>query len=92
MSTLTSPTQNKPGQAYRKPRADVYTLMLLVALVAIIIACLCLYFEMKRFDFDYKSAPKPPPPVAILVQPRALHETPCATLPQSTVSWRPIPA
>jgi hypothetical protein len=56
--------ENSPSAGpYRKPRADVYTFMLIVSLLAVIVGCLCLYFEMKRFDFKFKSTdvPKPPP-------------------------------
>jgi hypothetical protein len=34
---------------YRKPRADIYTWMLALALVAILIACLCLYLEVADY-------------------------------------------
>ncbi len=32
---------------YRKPRADIYTLMLALALVAIILGCVCLHLEVR---------------------------------------------
>ncbi len=50
-----SPRSSKPisGGPYRKPRADIYTLMLALALVAIVIGCICLYLEVA----DYGAAP-----------------------------------
>lgn len=41
------------GGPYRKPQADIYTLMLLISLVAIILATVFLYLETK----DYGSPP-----------------------------------
>ena len=38
---------------YRKPKADVYTLLLAIALVALIIACIFAYMEIK----DYGASP-----------------------------------
>lgn len=50
-----SPRSSKPisGGPYRKPRADIYTLMLALALVAIVIGCICLYLEVA----DYGPSP-----------------------------------
>lgn len=44
------------GIVVQKPKADVYTWLLLVALIAIIIACTFLGMELKRYDWDYKAA------------------------------------
>lgn len=41
------------GGPYRKPQADIYTLMLLIALVAVILATVFAYLETK----DYGSPP-----------------------------------
>lgn len=38
---------------YRKPKADIYTLLLGIALVALIIACIFAYMEIK----DYGASP-----------------------------------
>ncbi len=93
MSTLTSATpKSKSGGPHRKPRADVYTFMLIVALIAIIIAIVCLYFEMKRFDFDFKGAPKPPPPATAAVAPGQPAATLVAALPQQSAALRSAPA
>jgi hypothetical protein len=34
---------------YRKPRADLYTVLLAIALVGIVIACVCLYLEVAAY-------------------------------------------
>ena len=39
---------------YRKPRADIYTVMLLLALFAILLGILCLYFEMDMYGFEFE--------------------------------------
>ena len=92
MSTLTSTTpKSKSGGPHRKPRADVYTFMLIVALIAIVIAIVCLYFEMKRFDFDFKGAPKPPPATAAVL-PAQPATTLVTALPQQSAALRPAPA
>ena len=44
-----SPRSSSSGGPYRKPRADVYTWMLLLAFVAIVIACICLYLEVADY-------------------------------------------
>ena len=46
-SNLSSPVR------YRKPRADIYTLLLAIALVALIIACIFAYMEIQ----DYGAQP-----------------------------------
>jgi hypothetical protein len=38
-----------------KPKADIYTVMLILAFVAIVIACACLYGEMKAYDMNFKA-------------------------------------
>jgi len=47
----------KPGGPYRKPRADLYTVLLALALIAILLGIICLYFENKMYDWDYKGGP-----------------------------------
>lgn len=37
------------GGAIRKPRTSVYTLLLVISLVALLIGCLFLFLEIKRF-------------------------------------------
>ena len=47
---------------YRKPKADVYTLLLGIALVALIIACIFAYLEIK----DYGAQPFSGAPSAVV--------------------------
>lgn len=67
MSPRASKSANKPaasspaaapaasrGVVVEKPKADIYTVMLIVSLVAIVIGCLCLYLEMRAYDFNFK--------------------------------------
>jgi hypothetical protein len=44
-----SAQSSSSGGPYRKPRLDVYTVMLALALVAIIIACIVLYREVADY-------------------------------------------
>ncbi len=66
-----------PARQFRKPKADVYTMMLVMSLIAIILAIVCLYFEMKDSDFDFKSAPRPAcaPAPAIETQSLVAHDS-----------------
>ncbi len=50
-------SNNSSGGPYRKPRADLYTVLLILALIAILLAIICLYLEMKMYDFEFKGAP-----------------------------------
>jgi hypothetical protein len=49
------PAPAKPAapQEYRKPRADIYTLLLVVALLALILGTAALWMTMKE-GYDYK--------------------------------------
>ena len=54
MATVSPPSStDKPGVEthYRKPQADLYTLMLAIALVAILVAILFLYFENQVYEW-----------------------------------------
>ena len=42
------------GVVVEKPRPDIYTVLLVLSLVAIVIGCLCLYLEMRAYDFTFK--------------------------------------
>ncbi|MGA2031689.1 MAG: hypothetical protein ABSG68_05495 [Thermoguttaceae bacterium] len=55
MSTQSS--SESRGGPYRKPRPDVFTLMLVISLLAIILGIVFLYFEMKDYDFKLKGGP-----------------------------------
>ncbi len=48
------------GGPYRKPRADLYTALLAIALVALLLGVFCLYLEMKAYQFKYKDGPRVP--------------------------------
>ncbi len=37
------------GAAGRKPKTSIYTLLLLVALIALLVGCLFMWLEIKRF-------------------------------------------
>jgi hypothetical protein len=49
-STAESPAPTVP-RAHRKPEADVYTILLVLALIAVLVAVLFLYLFMKGYDF-----------------------------------------
>jgi len=53
MSLPSRPSGSAPIGQYRKPRADLYTVMLLIALLALIIGTVMLYLE----TLDYGSPP-----------------------------------
>ena len=48
--------QTSSARQYRKPRANLYTVLLLLALIAILLAIWCLYAEMKAYEFEFKGA------------------------------------
>jgi hypothetical protein len=37
------------GGAVRKPKTSIYTMLLVIALVALLVGCLFLYLEIRRF-------------------------------------------
>jgi hypothetical protein len=55
MSSQGSPD---PGRSIvvQKPKADVYTVLLGIALGAILIAIICLWIELARYKYDYRAA------------------------------------
>ncbi|MGO9108994.1 MAG: hypothetical protein ACLP9L_07155 [Thermoguttaceae bacterium] len=46
-------------QEYRKPRADVYTVVLVVALLMILFGTAALWMTMKEYDYMIKGGPNP---------------------------------
>lgn len=44
------------GVVVQKPRADIYTALLGVALVAVLLAIVCLCLEMARYKWDMKAS------------------------------------
>ena len=69
---------------YRKPRADIYTLLLAIALVALIIACVFAYMELK----DYGTSPFSGAPSAAIPFENPTHIA-MTTLPEQRVVSRP---
>ncbi len=57
MSRLGSqqPDASQRGVVVEKPKASIYTMLLILSLFAILIGCLCLYLEMKAYDFKIKA-------------------------------------
>ncbi len=50
-------SSNNPGGTFRKPRADLYTVLLVIALLAILVAILFLYLHMQSYNFELKAGP-----------------------------------
>ena len=46
-----------PAGHYRKPHADLYTVLLVVALIAVLIGILFLYLEMGTYEFKFQGGP-----------------------------------
>ena len=46
-----------PAGTFRKPRADFYTILLVIALLAILVAILFLYLHMQAYNFETKGGP-----------------------------------
>ena len=67
MSKRTSPKSAKSSaaqaaapQEYRKPQADVYTVLLVVALIAIALGTAALWMTMKEdYEYTIKGGPNP---------------------------------
>jgi hypothetical protein len=47
------------SQEYRKPRADVYTVLLVVALLMLLLGTAALWMTMKEYNNDIKGGPNP---------------------------------
>ena len=56
MSLPNLASDQTPGLVVHKPKADIYTWLLLVALVAIILACTFLAMELNRYNWDFKAS------------------------------------
>jgi hypothetical protein len=52
--TVSSRNSNNPGGFTRKPEADLYTVMLIFALLALLIGILYLHLEMNAYDYKMK--------------------------------------
>jgi hypothetical protein len=55
-STLESPTP-VAARPHRKPQADLYTILLVLALLAVLVAILFLYLYMKSYEFKTAGGP-----------------------------------
>jgi hypothetical protein len=59
MSQLASKSVDAPettrGVIVEKPKANIYTVLLVLSLVAVLIGCLCLYLEMSAYNFEIKA-------------------------------------
>jgi hypothetical protein len=62
------------SQEYRKPRADVYTVLLVVALLIILLGTAALWMTMKEYNYDIKGGP--PNPVSYLRAPGTTWDAP----------------
>ena len=71
MSPRSSDSSRTPAGPYRKPRANVYTMMLLVALLGLIIGTVFLYLETKDYGPNPYSAVFPASGAANGPQPSA---------------------
>lgn len=55
---MSLPNSSNEGPLFRKPRADLYTALLFIALVAMILACVVAYLEVKDYgDAPYQGGP-----------------------------------
>jgi hypothetical protein len=57
VSTPISPKFDNEPQVYRKPRADVFTALLVVALLAILFATWVLWLVMGTYNYKIKGGP-----------------------------------
>ena len=48
-------TDSPRGVYVQKPKADIYTVLLAIALVAILIACLLLFLEVRAYNYDFRT-------------------------------------
>jgi hypothetical protein len=67
--TVSLPASSSPAPQYRKPRANLYTALLAIALVAVLLGILCLYLVLE--SYEWKSGPSAmvaPPGAAAVAQ------------------------
>lgn len=81
---MSLPDSTDPGRGFvvQKPKANVYTALLGISLLAILLAILFLCLEMGRYDWDFKAAGAK----AIGFAPAA-SEAPVNGLPAAAKSW-----
>jgi hypothetical protein len=70
------PAKQAEAQVYRKPRADIYTVMLSIALIAVALAATALWMTMNEYNKMINGGPNPtwnsPPAPAAFDPPRAV--------------------
>jgi hypothetical protein len=49
-----APAPARGGVVVEKPKANIYTALLVLSFVAIVVGCICLYAEMSAYDFNFK--------------------------------------
>jgi hypothetical protein len=52
-----TPKASAAPQGYRKPQADFYTFLMVVALLALLLGILFLCLDMSAYQFQYKGGP-----------------------------------
>ena len=55
MSTQGLTNVPQQGVVVQKPKFDVYTMLLIIAFLAIVIGCICLALELNRYDWNFKA-------------------------------------
>jgi len=83
------------GGPYRKPRANLYTALLAIALVALLLGILCLYLELNDYQWKFKGGPTVPPlpqAAAPVHGPEPLPLGPGAALAEAERALRGLPA
>ncbi len=51
-------SSNPSGGPYRKPRADIYTVLLVLALVALVVGIVMLWLEMDLYQWKFTGGPR----------------------------------
>jgi hypothetical protein len=44
------------GVVVEKPKANIYTVLLILTFAAIVVGCICLYAEMSAYEFNIKAS------------------------------------
>lgn len=47
----------RPTVSHRKPKVDMYTVLLVMSLIAVLLGILFLYLHMDHYDFKFKGGP-----------------------------------
>ncbi len=54
-----NPAKSDAAQEYRKPRADVYTVLLVIAIAMLVVGTMMLWWTMKEYNYEIKGGPQP---------------------------------